>query len=406
MTTLELGKVNIAGLHRSYIAALSIVAVLSLLAHAAMAITLRSNEDSAEIINESGRQRMLSQQIALFSLRHLNGDVQFRASLNAAIDRFESSHDRLLALADAEQFSDTASIRLQDTYYGSSQVDDISIAYIAAARQVADWAPGETVPQASVQFISGNRETLLSGLDQVVSIHQQNAESRTDMLEHAQWAILSIVLITLFCEGFFIFRPMAFRLRTYVRQLLKLADRDHLTGLYNRRALNELADAQIDYARRHDGKVALLALDIDHFKSVNDTFGHATGDLVLTTIAHQLRGLAREHDIVGRIGGEEFIMMLPSASMHEAGKVAERVREAIAQEPVDANGTLLPVTVSIGIASVNLNAEPAFETAVKAADRMLYKAKQSGRNRVWPQLAGPIDAARDAGATGAIPLPN
>lgn len=387
MTTLDPEKVNLVGLHRSYVIALSIVAMLSLLAHLAMGVTLRSNENSAEIINESGRQRMLSQQIALFSFQHLAGDDAARASLSAAVDRFETSHSRLVAMADHRHFTDSTNTRLDDTYYGSSRVDELSTAYVAAARQIAAWEAGQPAPTDSVQVVAQSRDPLLRGLDQIVLIHQQHAESRTRLLETVQWLILGVVLITLLFEAIFIFRPMAEKLGAYVRQLLKLADRDPLTGLYNRRALSELASAQIDFARRHGGKIAVLALDIDHFKNVNDTFGHATGDVVLAAVARQLRGLAREHDVVGRIGGEEFIMVLPETSTHEAGKAADRIREAIAQEPCDASGTQLPITVSIGIAAVNLNAEPAFETAVRAADRMLYKAKSAGRNCVWPQLA-------------------
>jgi diguanylate cyclase (GGDEF)-like protein len=161
-------------------------------------------------------------------------------------------------------------------------------------------------------------------------------------------------------------------------ELRRLAGTDALTGLLNRRAFLERA-AQL--SKRAEEPPALLMLDLDHFKSVNDRFGHAVGDRALQVVAERWRRLLRDSDVIARVGGEEFAVLLPGTAQATAAAVAERLREALGDTPLAIGGRSLPLTASIGAAVV----EPAdhdFDAVLQRADRALYAAKSAGRNQV------------------------
>ncbi len=164
--------------------------------------------------------------------------------------------------------------------------------------------------------------------------------------------------------------------------LLKASQTDGLTGLDNRRHIEERLVEMYEHATRLAEPLGCVMCDVDHFKSVNDTHGHQAGDAVLKQVAEILRETAREIDRVGRYGGEEFIVLLPSANMEDAAAFAERVRAAVeAREFTYAGGTLRR-TVSAGVAAWPHPAIRGLESLVKAADDALYAAKGGGRNRV------------------------
>ncbi|MDE3118926.1 MAG: diguanylate cyclase, partial [Nitrospirota bacterium] len=160
------------------------------------------------------------------------------------------------------------------------------------------------------------------------------------------------------------------------------AIRDPLTGLFNRRYLTELLELELRRAQRSRYSVGMIMLDIDHFKRVNDTFGHQAGDMLLQEFAALLKTNCRGGDIVARFGGEEFVLVLPAASLADAARRAETLREASGDlQLVRDHRTLGPVTVSLGVA-VFPDHGTTGEALIQAADAALYRAKQGGRNRV------------------------
>lgn len=164
--------------------------------------------------------------------------------------------------------------------------------------------------------------------------------------------------------------------------LLELSNTDHLTGLFNRRFLMEALDKEVQRARRKDGQVALLLLDIDHFKRVNDTHGHLQGDVVLQKVALHIQKELRSYDIAARYGGEEFVAVLPDTSLKEAFNVADRIRLSVQGMRFAGSLSNEQVTVSLGVA---LFPSPCFDDIdglLRAADEALYQAKERGRNRV------------------------
>jgi two-component system, cell cycle response regulator len=167
-------------------------------------------------------------------------------------------------------------------------------------------------------------------------------------------------------------------LRERNAQLDALSRIDGLTGLFNRRHLDEQLRSECNTARRHDQPLSILMLDIDHFKLVNDTEGHPAGDRVLQEFALRLKASVRAACIVGRWGGEEFLVIAPQTDIGAAEMLGERIRAAIAGRPVDLGGHSIAITVSIGCA---VGVTPPVDL-VKHADAALYRSKAEGRNRV------------------------
>jgi diguanylate cyclase (GGDEF)-like protein len=158
------------------------------------------------------------------------------------------------------------------------------------------------------------------------------------------------------------------------------ATHDALTGLPNRRAALEALEREVSRAGRESGELSLGVCDLDHFKNINDTWGHPAGDAVLVAFAKVVLGCLRPYDVLGRYGGEEFLLVAPGARPAAEGGVFERVRRAVAQTPVATAGGVIFVTVSIGVAG--LRSGESSDAFLSAADTALYRAKAEGRNRV------------------------
>ena len=175
-----------------------------------------------------------------------------------------------------------------------------------------------------------------------------------------------------------------------VSELFRLSQRDGLTGLLNRRAMEEALDAQWRRSRRSGEAFAVMMVDADHFKLINDRFGHAVGDLALKHVSALLHDHMRDVDRLARFGGEEFLVMLPGVTQTVALAVAERVRQHIATTPLVHAGPPIEISISIGVAQWNGGAEDLSRLLIRA-DAALYQAKQNGRDRV--ALAEPASLA-------------
>ncbi|PYV91795.1 MAG: diguanylate cyclase response regulator [Acidobacteria bacterium] len=167
------------------------------------------------------------------------------------------------------------------------------------------------------------------------------------------------------------------------REALRVqATQDPLTGLWNRGAILEALRREIARAKRERNSVAVVMADLDHFKRINDSYGHLAGDAALRQVADRMRSSIRPYDAIGRYGGEEFLILLPGCNIPGAATVAERLMTSIAGQPVDLAGEKLLITCSLGVASNSEAPEADADWLIRAADAALYQAKSAGRDRV------------------------
>lgn len=173
-------------------------------------------------------------------------------------------------------------------------------------------------------------------------------------------------------------------------ELQRLANTDTLTGLYNRRQFYKLADQELARSRRTKSPISLMMVDIDHFKQINDTYGHAMGDVVLQNLGRTMKNSLREIDVIARLGGEEFAILLPQTSSGQATELAQRLRSKIANESIPATqGAEIQFTVSIGVDEWR-ESDPHLDALLKRCDTAMYQAKNSGRNCVVHFSESPI----------------
>ena len=204
---------------------------------------------------------------------------------------------------------------------------------------------------------------------------------------HRQLLPISVILVLVTVGGVLFSLRLVRALRAqdlHAVELRRLATTDPLTGVFNRRQFFESGRQEFLRARRYDKTLSLLMLDIDHFKVVNDRWGHATGDRVLVALAEIIGAIVRDQDTIGRLGGEEFAVILPETESSGALTSAERLRAAVEQTAIACasdDGEVFRVTVSIGVAA-STSDDVSFEAVLACADKRLYAAKGSGRNRV------------------------
>jgi diguanylate cyclase (GGDEF)-like protein len=186
------------------------------------------------------------------------------------------------------------------------------------------------------------------------------------------------LVISLFISGYL--RNVGFIMMVSHRLYQDLRDAasiDFLTKIYNRRATQEILDQQFYQFQRYHNSCSIILLDIDHFKKVNDNYGHEIGDKVLQSVTHILKNHLRKNDTLGRWGGEEFLIVLPNTVIEKATEVAEKLKQEIAREKIQG----IDCTISLGVKTIDNN-DQTIDQAVKRADDALYKAKHSGRNCV------------------------
>ena len=171
------------------------------------------------------------------------------------------------------------------------------------------------------------------------------------------------------------------KIKTEEREYFKnLASVDSLTGAINRREFFKIAKYEVDKVQRYKHPLSLIMMDIDHFKNINDSYGHASGDIILKRFYELCYNNVRDTDVIARIGGEEFAILMPETDIEQAHELAERVRQSVSKHPINTLGTNIPVTCSIGVVAWNEERHQEIGQALRDADQALYIAKDSGRN--------------------------
>ena len=404
---------------RKYIIALGIIALLSISAFVILKIALSNSHGVAYIVNISGKQRMLSQRLALdaYKLQQtFQSDKLYDATYkNLIISSIESKSQEMLKanqmLSGGKIFSDTQVVlseKIFSMYFGEMNLAKRVQEYVALIRSVAKAQTYDEINLLTAT-IAVSSEDILRDLNLVVNQYQKEGESDLEFIENLENIVLVFTLFVLLLEVIFIFQPMAkhifdlskdkeeflnsleqtveirtLHLQEANRKLAKLANHDSLTGLRNRFSLEDDIRNLVKNSQKRDLDFAVLLFDIDWFKEVNDTYGHDAGDKVLVDVAFLLKNSFREEDKIYRTGGEEFVVLLNRVSLEEAMKVAEICRENISDHKfVLDDDVVITKTVSAGLYhSSTLKAPNSCREILKDVDIALYKAKNNGRNRV------------------------
>lgn len=283
-----------------------------------------------------------------------SGQHEFEAYLKQLNERLESFQSGLLAAS--ENHADQQSASRQLDHQLREHVDDLQI----SVQQAAD-----------LDSLKQVLERRLEGLIGTMDHHQQQRDQREQEVATRLQALSSRVATM---------EQEALGFRVHLEEQRQKALIDTLTGLPNRAAWNERLEQEIDQLQRKQSSLLLGILDLDHFKRINDGYGHLAGDKVLKIIAGQLRKRLRASDFIARFGGEEFVLLLPTTPMDEGLALLERLRESIEQCPFHFKGERVTVTVSMGITAFSQGERS--DVVLKRADQALYRAKDEGRNRI------------------------
>ncbi len=295
------------------------------------------------------------------------------------VDERESSYERLSAALSPTQHVDVET-RPQDAIFRAAEADYdavlISLGFkdFDALRLCGQLRSLERTRNVPIILIADPEENarLLRGLELGVNDYLTRPVDRNELVARVRAQIKR--------------KRFADAMRETVHASMEAAIVDPLTGVNNRRYLDSHLAAMLAKAAAQRKPVALMVLDIDHFKQVNDTYGHDAGDAVLRGFSSRVKSAIRGADLVARMGGEEFVVAMPDTSLDVARRVAERLREAVAATPFSVRDDLtIPVTVSVGVAARGEGSNA--DELMRRADRALYRSKSEGRNRVSEEAA-------------------
>ncbi len=171
-------------------------------------------------------------------------------------------------------------------------------------------------------------------------------------------------------------------IKEQARILEEMAITDPLTHAYNRRQFYKIAEIEMKLARKNNHPLSVIVIDADHFKLINDTYGHHAGDLALIKLAETCQNAIRDTDVFARYGGEEFVVLMPNTDALAANQIAERIRKRVEEESVESEEKIVRFTISLGVSTFQTSKQPTFDSLLTQADKALYNSKKSGRNRV------------------------
>lgn len=423
-----------------YVVALLLVASLSTAAWLSMRMVISEQKSTSAVVNVSGRQRMLSQQTAMFSYMLVSSPETerplIRDKLRNAIQLMEHSHQGLTHGNSSMGLPPTMSPTVHSMYFEDANALDSQVkSYIRTVKELLQLSDNELNPNNSqLAYITKTAPTLLlKTLDMMVGQYQVEGETSVSRLQKAETTFWGITLFLLLLEAALIFRPFTKHVANIIHKLesstealtlhevqlealvkqrtaelesksIALAEReeelrhiaffDSLTGLPNRRMLDDRLTKALALSKRINYYGALIFIDLDNFKSLNDTYGHALGDLLLIEAALRLSKCIREVDTVARFGGDEFVVMLSGLeqSEHEstshaltvAEKILSKLREPYQLNFVEGSEEKLITHIcsaSIGIAMFS-NSNLSKEDLMRFADIAMYQAKCAGRSEI------------------------
>ena len=378
----------------TYVCALLLIAAFSIAFHFITDNIVHRQQATAAIVNVSGRQRMLSQRIAELALERASHagfrpDAQTQKQMATAILLMASSHEALVHGSARLGLAPPPSDAVRLVYFaGPYDLDTKMENFLKHAHALAETPEANlTLANPDLRVVEqAAQEPLLTALNAAVEAYQSTSERAIQHLREVLAGLTLLMLLILVLEAVFLYRPLFKRLERAHDELVSLGRTDPLTGCLNRRAFTQEAHRIVAESRAKGEGLATLMVDIDRFKSVNDRFGHPAGDRVINQVVSTLLNNTREGNLICRMGGEEFAILLRGSSVESATAAANVLREKVAAAPVMLdNMPAIPITVSVGVATLHTVDKSIFHMLGRA-DKALYRAKMNGRNRVEAEV--------------------
>ena len=369
----------------------SLAAIALLVAASNFVIDSIASEESLMVeVNEiGGRQRMLSERIVHLLLEFaVEHDPAVRDNINRLIEQALDAFDRTHYLLIRGQISNGKAVvfedNIDDLFFDQPEyLDEQARLFMYNIREVLvrDWSPELISSFYLKELREATKQSLHSNLEQLAKLYTLNSKTRITNLRIVVAFMLCTVIILVVGIGIFVFKPLFKRIIAQQEELKFLAYRDPLTNIHNRRSFFQNADTAFQHSLDTALPLSVLFLDIDYLKVVNDTFGHAMGDILIQEIALVCQNNLREDEILGRIGGDEFGILLPKRTLESATQVAEKLRQCMSDHKIPGISGEMQISISIGVASAIARDKNAFET-LNRADQNLYEAKRTGRNLI------------------------
>lgn len=342
-----------------------------------------------EVNDIGGRQRMLSERTVHLLLEYaVETDPAARDRIVELIDLvlipFDQTHNLLIRgqLPNGQTviFSDN----IDDIFFDAPEnLDKKARIFIYNTREVLErgWSPTLVSNYYFKQLREAAKQDLHSSLQVLAAQYTENSKVRITRLRMIVAALLGGIIVVLFGVGAFVLIPMFRRIENQERELHKQAFIDPLTNCHNRRSFLANAGTAFERSRRYNHSFALLYIDIDHFKAINDTYGHAVGDEAIKQMTRICQENIRESDILGRLGGDEFGIILQECDLGYAIQTAEKLRARVSEHIIADDTMTIRLSISIGAVTIVDRDDDAFDI-LRRADKNLYEAKQAGRNLV------------------------
>jgi len=375
--------------HRIYLSVLAFIALLVAASLAVIDIIVTEEAVMADISNIGSRQRMLSERIVHLTLEYsVEQDREARDQISRLIgselELFDTTHKNLIRgrLPGGRKvgFEDN----IDDMFFGEPEnLDEKARLFIYNTGEVLaqGWSPAFASGFYTKQLRKSTIQDLDRGLQRLAELYANNSQKRITRLRVTVAFLLGGIILILFLVGAFVFNPLFERINAQELELKNLAYIDPLTNCHNRRSFLESAEIEFERCRRYSHLYSILFLDIDFFKKINDSYGHAAGDSVLVEITRTCLKNIRDSDFLGRIGGDEFGIVLHECDLAYAHETAKKLRDAISTIVICGEFGNIKPSVSIGATVIMDADENAYDT-LKRADQNLYLSKNSGRNQV------------------------
>lgn len=374
---------------RIYLSTFAFIAILITASIVIIDYIAAEEAHMVEVNDMGGRQQMLSERTVHLLLEYaMEGNQDDRSQIVELIEnslrKFDRTHQQLirgrLSDGDIVIFSDS----IDNIFFDGPEYLDLKARiFLYNTREVLDqeWSPGLISSYYLIQLREASKQDLHSSLDALAAQYTANSKSRITRLRIIVAILLGGIVVVLCLVGVLVFNPMFKRIEVQEHELHNLAFIDPLANCHNRRSFLTNADTAFERSRRYKHTFAILFIDIDRFKDINDNYGHAIGDEAIKEMTRICLENIRDSDILGRIGGDEFGVILQECGLGYATQTAEKLRERISNHIVSSKLGKIKFSISVGAATVEDSDADVGDT-LKRADRNLYKAKRTGRNLV------------------------